>query len=681
MKNKSFYSIKSILTLIPLTILIILIGCQDEEARHFYTDLGINNSIVRVADSTGTTRILVHADGAWNAYFKDPEVSWVSIQSGSGTGLGEFLLSFKSNKNQLPRSTKIVVEGGMKTDTVTLQQLGLTPTIEISDTAITGIAGGGRMKSGISCNIPFNLITQKITYRTTNSSNWLSEVSIENHSLKFKLAKSTENTIREVKLKLSYTDALGSSISDSLIIKQNPQFENESEDAKAVDFNYIKKSLSEGTITENIYFEGIVVSDKGNPNIATNQNSKSNIQTIDPRENQITVYIQDPENKNGGILVKTKSGSDNIFDRYDRVKLWLKNTKLTKLTEPLRYVIEDIETVHILEKNEGDPISAKEMYIKDITDNDLYTFVKLKEVEIAIPTGSFSNINEGYNKRTSVYPTCIRDINGNNMYMLTNIDVPYRRDGNQVPQGSGNISGIIVHDVLPRYGNNIGRYSIRQLSREEIDLAEDRDNGFSKVIVEWSRYKIGEEDPLAPDTGAELGAKLSHSKSKIGAGPDFNGLTISTATVNNGGFSATNWWNNNKGESWIIEFSTIGITKTLSLQLEGDVIYGGPRNHIVEWSDKNDENAIWNQVAEYTWQDLVIAGKTLLTQVPGHKVIDFKLPETILNRQKIYIRLRVKDNKAGTATSELGATINNTKACRLGHISIKHNKYTRGALL
>lgn len=647
-------------------------ACQDDEATLFKTDLAINSSIVRVADKEGTTRILVYADNEWSIRFLDQDVSWAKLLSSQGKGHGEFLVSYESNENQLPRSTPILIYNNSKSDTVYLQQKGLTPTIDISDTEIMGIAGGGRMKSGIVCNIPFELVTTKIAYLSGEETEWISEVTVLDGQLKFRLERSTEDNIRSGRLRLEYTDAFGIIVADSITISQSSGFDNESGEAVMKDFNYLKYTLPAGIITDNIYMEAVVVSDKGNPNLATNLNAT--YATIDPTENQISVYVQD-EQANSGFMLKTNSGSDNIFDRYDRVKLWLKGIELVKEVNPERYVLKGFKTEHILEKNEGDLVLPKEKHIKDLNDNYLYTFVKLKDVEIAVPSGSFSNINEGYSKRMSVYPTCIRDINGNSMYMLTNMDVPYRRDGNLVPQGSGTISGIIVHDYLLRYGGDIGRYSIRQLSREEIALNENRSDGFSSVLAEWSRYKTGESDPIAPDYGAERGAKLSHSRTVVASGPDFNGLTIAAPTINDGGFAVSQWWYNNKGESWIIEVSTLGIDKPVSLQVEGDVIVGGPRNYVVEWSDSKEENAIWNPVANYTLQDLVRSGTgTLLTQVAGHKVIDFLLPTEVLNLQMLYIRLRVINNEAGTNTADTGGVVANAAASRLGHVSLKYNK-------
>lgn len=648
------------------TILIIS-GCQKESYFIYDTDVAINHEIIRVADTAGRTRVLVNAEAGWNAEMVDATQEWVKITSGSGNGSGQFFIEFDSNVGNLPRQTKIVVQGGDKKDTILFQQRGIPTTIAIKDTLLTGIAAGGKMKSGIVANIPFELMNVEIRYLNPESIDWISDVNIENgSSLVFSVAKTNESVDRIAILKLSYLDALGTLNQDSIKIKQKPKAGNDSDFAEGKDMAYVKSMLPNGIITENIFLEGVIISEKGNANLATNLNTAPG--TVSTHENEVTFYLQDVNNHAGGILFKTKTSADNIFDQNERVKIWLKGTKLTKYSNPTRYVIEDVANEHILEKNEGDPVQPKEVYMKDLTDQDIYTWVKLKDVEMSIPNGYFSNMHEGYASRVSVYASSIRDINRNNMYMLINTAVPYRTSA-KLPQGSGTITGILVHDDVPRFGGDIGKYSLRPLSREDIDLAENRENGFTRVIAEWSGYKTGDANPMLPDVGLEYGAKMSHSSKSILSGPDFNGPSVTSG----GGYSVSGWWNAGKGESWIFELSTTGLTKPMSMQLEGGVIVGGPRNYVLEWSEDQDAGS-WNLIDEYTLQDYVRAGSgTLYTQVAGYKVVDFALPLGLLNKPKIFIRARVKNNEAGTNTSDTGGTITSV-ASRLGHVSIKENK-------
>lgn len=130
--------------------------------------------------------------------------------------------------------------------------------------------------------------------------------------------------------------------------------------------------------------------------------------------------------------------------------------------------------------------------MRDLTDEDIYTYVTLKDCELPVRKGSLTPINEGYANaggahRCAKYATLMRDINGNSMYIYTNTTCLYRRDGTRLPYGSGNMSGVIVHELFTRFeyleaanglideekAGDIGRYQIRHMSRSDFKMADD----------------------------------------------------------------------------------------------------------------------------------------------------------------------------------------------------------------
>ena len=63
--------------------------------------------------------------------------------------------------------------------------------------------------------------------------------------------------------------------------------------------------------------------------------------------------------------------------------------------------------------------------MRDLTDEDIYTYVTLKDCELPVRKGSLTPINEGYANaggahRCAKYATLMRDINGNSMFIYTN---------------------------------------------------------------------------------------------------------------------------------------------------------------------------------------------------------------------------------------------------------------------
>ena len=671
-----------------LLVLLTIIACKKDENVKFETDLALNANIVRVADTLGTTRIQVYAKGPWKVSTED-NVDWVSFDKTSGSGKGEFFALVKSNEGQLPRSVKLLISSDKKTDTIVLQQKGFMPFIKFADESSIGMGKEAEMKTVISTNIPLELMKQHIHYDELED--WISGLSIEEGYLKFHLSKNELSTERNATIELSFLDAFGHTTISSILVHQNPKAEYDN--AVLKNFSYVKNSMMVGLIQEDVYIEGIVVSDKGNPNMGLNSNNSSNKHQIDKSENAITVYIQSLDGRSG-FHIRTRSAGDNIFNKNEKVNLWLKGVTLLKENSPNRTILEDVSVLNIISKTQSEAVIPRDKYIKDLTDNDLYTLVKLNDVEISVPSGSFTNINEGYNLRTDAYPTNIRDKNGNSLYLITNLSVPYRRDGNQVPQGSGDITGILIHEKLSRYGGDIGKYSIRPITREDINLNDSRENGFSNVLVEWNQFRNEYitnpnivNNPLTPSIGSGTLTRSNKSlldfknaTTGIISQPDYNGLLIQATTVkgivSNGAWSSNNWWDSskNRGEWWKIKVSTLGITNPISLQIEGNNEIGGPRNFVVEWSATGGENDSWNEVGEYTLQDVVNWGNTLLTQVPGFKVNDFQFPLSASNLQNLFIRLRAKDNVAGGQTSSTGSAILAPSKSYLGHISIKYNK-------
>ncbi|UYQ95769.1 DUF5689 domain-containing protein [Chitinophaga horti] len=663
----------------------VIAACRKTEYYKFSTKLAIDSRIVSINAGADTTKFIVYADGDWSMAPVE-EVNWMKLTTSSGSGKGQAVAELTDNSANLPRFVRLVVKADGKTDTIRLQQRGLVPTLAIADLTAQSIANGGTFKTPINTNIPMELMTVVQTARTEGQANWISNLRIDKGYLYFKADTNRAATPRTTMVRLSYLDALNVTVTDTIAISQLPG--RDYEGATVRDFDYVKQTLAAGVVNESIFIEGVVISDKGHPNMAQNQNTPANKHVLTKNENAIAVYVQSMDGTRG-IYFKTKTPGDNIFNINDRVKIWLKGATVERYNDPNRTIVTGIETMHIMAKDEGTPVTPREKYMSELTDNDLYTLIKLKDVEISIPSGSFTNINEGYTARMDCYPTSIRDIQGGSMYMLTNLDVPYRRDGKQVPQGSGSISGVLVHEKMDRFGGNIGRYSIRHMKREDIALQEDRSAGFSNVLVEWSRFRnefnatpTAEANPLTPEIGKgriyhSTRQPLDFTSNGNYATTDYNGLaqdpTTLKGSVTNGGWGSRNWWpaGATTGAYWSIETSTTGITKPISLQIEGNTDIGGPRNFVVEWSG---DNATWRSVGTFTFEDVANWSNTLLTQIPGYKAVNFQFPVEASGLANLYIRVRVANKNVGTSTSATGGTLGATTNSRLGHVSIKYNK-------
>ena len=205
---------------------------------------------------------------------------------------------------------------------------------------------------------------------------------------------------------------------------------------------------------------------------------------------------------------------------------------------PDRYELEGVTKSMVISRTAGSAsdVPIKEKHMNELTDDDIYTYVTLKEVEFPVRKGAITPLNEGYAigtgaDRISKYPLLVRDINGDDMYMLTNTNCAYRSDGTRLPYGSGKISGVIVHERFSRFEwrdgadpaemdddptlGFIGRYQIRHLTREDIALEKDFENSFSALLTEY-RYGKLESHIFRPTTGDNGYLTFTHPDEKSG---------------------------------------------------------------------------------------------------------------------------------------------------------------------
>ena len=95
---------------------------------------------------------------------------------------------------------------------------------------------------------------------------------------------------------------------------------------------------------------------------------------------------------------------------------------------------------------------------------------------------------------------------GSSIHLMTNVGAAWERDGKGMPQGSGDITGVLVYETCDNFawdntvaaerlgqGVNIGYitdlghisgYQIRPVTREDIALKEKFEDGFSEMIME-----------------------------------------------------------------------------------------------------------------------------------------------------------------------------------------------------
>lgn len=376
-------------------------------------------------------------------------------------------------------------------------------------------------------------------------------------------------------------------------------------------------------ISDHLYLEGIIVSDYRSCNMELNPNY--NYMSVDSSVNDCTAYLQMADGSRGVRLV-FNDPSENRLSRYDHVRMDLCGCLLIHETDPDCLVVTGLNALNIESVKPGSKtdIAIKERSVSELTDADLYTFVTLRDVEFVFKDGSYTNIWEPYSQycpefhkydvssRMDGWASLVRDNQGGSIYMLVNTLCLWRRTGKPLPQGSGTISGIVVHTPMRRYGGEMGRYSIRPLDEADIVIGRKRNSGW-KCLTGWvlngtagaslefellghqdNMWKEGRKgDRILNDVGSTRGYLWTDSDAFIHVDSDYNALgTQDRGSVKNGAIlfktSTVNWF------KWDESGKRIG-SNAFHIAFSTKKIQGSKLQIGFEWGAGNlDGNFSWN---------------------------------------------------------------------------------------
>lgn len=267
--------------------------------------------------------------------------------------------------------------------------------------------------------------------------------------------------------------------------------------AAAESFEAIRaKANTKGVVLSGGEIIGVVIGDCHSENVAGNQNVRFDL--VDLRTNRRTNYLQSEDGKLGFRLL-FENIYDNKLHRADKVKINLAGCTVVREENPERYTISGIKAENIVSCESGASLTPKVKSISELTNADLYTYVALADVEFMNKQGAYTNVYEAVmlksflNQETHPQELCdgwaslLKDKNGESIYMLVNAKATWRRRGQGVPRGVGKVAGILVHEKLRRYGDNLGTYSIRPINEEDIRREMPKEESSSyEVIADWN---------------------------------------------------------------------------------------------------------------------------------------------------------------------------------------------------
>lgn len=742
---------------IILLMSLMALACEDKLAQLEVVEFGaalMDEDCMPLKYKAGSFVITVVSDGEFNAEIVEGD-QWIHFEDGKSTYSGNsadksITVYYDVNRTVL-RSGKISLTRKHRKVEIEVSQVGiLSEDFSIDQQNLWVGAEGGFLSSKVLTLSGADDIEIVTEYVEEGLGQWISQERMDNNYLKFNVA---ENMSSEARHAVIVVSKKGTSLSGRIQVGQA---------AAGVEYTYVTVSelksmiLSPGSIQLDghiVLKDVIVLNDNLEGNGSENINVTSIVQDLTVADR--TLYVSDAEGQSG-IRMDFNSGADLLVKRFDHVEVDLAGATLTWLEEPDRFVVSGLESQAVMSNEVGSvsDVTVKQKKMSELTSSDVYTLVELLDCEIPVRKGPYVGIDVRHYNLMSKYPMVIRDTEGSSMHMVVNTTCSWHRDGTGMPQGSGSVTGVIVHehcdnfewdqaaaDAMVSSGlgldyvtdlGHIGLYQIRPVTKSEIALADDFEDGFSKLVCEFTYVYSDVAQLLIPNyvdnvifsTDGEYQAMMTlqlKSGDKVSQEPistkrDWSLLgpykdgQIADITTGNGiycygqsavwfttasqenlgrtqaridmscgsAWNATSWSVN---KYWQVDVSTKGLTADhapMSIQLGavngyGDRV-GGPRywKMVVSTSEDDSESVI----AEYTVPDFPQNGNRRVWHCPGHKYMSFNIPEhvDVWDKDRITIKMIPINTKADNGDSYSNGTINKDVDHSMNYFAIRCNK-------
>ena len=143
------------------------------------------------------------------------------------------------------------------------------------------------------------------------------------------------------------------------------------------------------------HMEVIVVSECNNENVALNPNI--NFKTVDMTVTKRTAYVQEPDGSRGMRIIFDRQGYNDL-QRYDVIVLDVNGGRLDINKSTGSITVKGLSPLAVISRKSGsvENVPVKEKLISELTDEDIFTMVTLKDMEFAFKDGAIVNIKENY---------------------------------------------------------------------------------------------------------------------------------------------------------------------------------------------------------------------------------------------------------------------------------------------
>ncbi len=717
-------------TLKYLTSILAILALFSSCNRDFeWEGFGVNNDdseehcIKLEKDSEGSTRISVYSDSEWTAELED-KLDWATLSNTSGNGDGYITFTYKTNREAIRRAFVLVHSKG-ETKRIMIVQDGADIVFrfraEDGDMIIEKEATTYylALDANISNNLYKHVVLDEVQYN--GEEGWIGDVKMKGELLSLNVAANDTGEDRSARLGITLTDphthlvygpsyvnitqTTSSSVEitwETLLARYEAATDRSSNGSWVV--------TTEGEDEANgIKISGVSLSSPENTNAAMNAQSSwsgSGFAVTDTTNNDSTNYFMSEDGAHS-MLLRMDTANDNILPQYAKAQIRVNGATLRKLGDG-RYMLSDLRSRNIVSLVTGTAqnVPVVERTISELSSNDYYRIVTLKDVELVYNKGAFYNTTDGYRYACDYYPTMLRDKEGNTIYMMFNYASAYWvRNGKAAPCGSGDVKGIITYETSTRYGSNpnivegvtygngsLGAFVIRPFDESCLKFNYNEKSGFSTTHTEW----CWNDSELLLEGNAALAkvgkGKIYHELDvKPVLGPNFNGLTYSTSSTgtqiaNASCAFSSNWCDeegNLKGVIFEFNATTLGAGASLNIaywagsQATSGVGVNFPANWKLEYSiDGVTYTAIEGSeidIHPFVWW--TSSCPTFATH--GLAQRSFLLPAELSGVEKAYVRLAPYNNICASLTDPEGEKFTSKSSATglyLAAVTIKYNK-------
>lgn len=694
---------------------LLLQACKGDEAPG---KISLESDLYYVSSEQGSIEIAVDVSGEWLLEYPS-SITWLKTDiRGGRPGARHFTVSFEDNPYQSLRyaDIRVFTRDRASEKTVRIMQYPRLATVAFSSSRYT-VRDAAAVYS-----MPFTATVDNENLVCSTDVQWLSPdpVGEDDTSLRFtvyKLPSTLEEDSRTGHIYLSYTDQYERVSADTLTVKQ---ISADPAKARLLSFAEVRAMVREGAVIEdNVCVEGWITAN------GTSDNYTSNIY-----ESNITGRRYIIENEDHETIIFESDGIVGT-DRFDKVRIWLLDLEPVEYTEgSFSYkVLSGFDESHTISREAG-VFEPRKVAPGELNSSMVFSLVTITNVEIAALHGAFTNFKEtspssnatstthtiykdytggkvnwlkSYPEYFRFYPTILRGANGRTVNMYVSPAVSWAHES--YPQGSGEVTGIVVREVLKNFDIDETSIGIRPLERSDIALKADRADGITSTLVDFEfncmsnmavsssldRTLITVEDGvekflpnIQQSTSSVLCTFTRDGAEKIGR--YYSGTTqIGFQDKFRGDFNPdlTNGYNfRDCGTSYQVpantrvtfsldHLCTTGINSGLSLQIEVNANKVAPGNPIrARVSYSLDGKQTWHSIenseikflSQFDRDGSGESGNRENTHIPGMKWFDVSLPDELCNQEDVCLKI------------EQTASVSSTKVVRIGNLTIKYNK-------